>query len=333
MSLLEHARRARARRFLRGESRGSWSIAKRWLIRDSWSSCQGQRRGDSPLRIGYKLSSEQFGPVDLARLALIAEDAGFDFAMISDHFHPWTERQGQSPFVWSVLGSISTRTTRLHVGTGVTCPTMRVHPVVIAHAAATVASMFGGRFFLGLGSGENLNEHVIGGSWPKALRERVRRARLRRPDVGEHREDRVPSRLAQLDHERRLCGVRATRGTDGRRHRRPPVDRTPGQTPGTNGTHGIHGRAPVSDLEALQAALAERARAALPWIAPSDRPVRIAGVFAVFATVHEEPGWAWAGAVVMEAGGVLATAEVRGWTCRTCRATLPCSEGRCWRPP
>lgn len=119
------------------------------------------------MRIGYKLSSEQFGPLELARLAGIAEEAGFNFAMISDHFHPWIERQGQSPFVWSVLGAISTTTTRLRVGTGVACPTMRIHPAVIAHAAATSASMFGGRFFLGLGSGENLNEHVVGASWPR----------------------------------------------------------------------------------------------------------------------------------------------------------------------
>ena len=86
--------------------------------------------------------------------------------MISDHFHPWTDAQGQSPFVWSVIGGIARETERLRLGTGVTCPTIRTHPAIIAHAAATSAAMMPGRFFLGLGSGENLNEHVVGEGWP-----------------------------------------------------------------------------------------------------------------------------------------------------------------------
>jgi coenzyme F420-dependent glucose-6-phosphate dehydrogenase len=120
------------------------------------------------MEIGYKLSSEEFGPVDLVRFAAGAERAGFDFALVSDHFHPWTDRQGQSPFVWSVLGGIAQATERLRVGTAVTCPTIRVHPAIVAHAAATTAAMMPGRFFLGVGTGENLNEHVLGDRWPSA---------------------------------------------------------------------------------------------------------------------------------------------------------------------
>ena len=115
---------------------------------------------------GYALSSEEHGPTALVENARRAEEAGFEFAMVSDHFHPWTDAQGQSPFVWSVIGGIARETERLRLGTGVTCPTIRTHPAIIAHAAATSAAMMPGRFFLGLGSGENLNEHVVGEGWP-----------------------------------------------------------------------------------------------------------------------------------------------------------------------
>jgi coenzyme F420-dependent glucose-6-phosphate dehydrogenase len=120
------------------------------------------------LEIGYSLSSEEHRPGDLVRFAAAAEASGFRFALISDHFHPWTDAQGQSPFVWSVLGGIAGATERLAIGTGVTCPTVRIHPAIIAHAAATVADMMPGRFFLGVGSGENLNEHILGDNWPPA---------------------------------------------------------------------------------------------------------------------------------------------------------------------
>jgi coenzyme F420-dependent glucose-6-phosphate dehydrogenase len=115
---------------------------------------------------GYALSSEEHGPTELVENARRAEEAGFEFAMVSDHFHPWTDAQGQSPFVWSVIGGIARETERLRLGTGVTCPTIRTHPAIIAHATATSAAMMPGRFFLGLGSGENLNEHVVGEGWP-----------------------------------------------------------------------------------------------------------------------------------------------------------------------
>jgi coenzyme F420-dependent glucose-6-phosphate dehydrogenase len=121
------------------------------------------------VHLGYKLSSEEFGPTDLVRFAARAGGAGFDFALISDHFHPWTDRQGESPFVWSVLGAIAHGTRRLRVGTAVTCPTIRVHPAIIAQAAATMAALMKGRFFLGVGSGENLNEHVVGRGWPSPV--------------------------------------------------------------------------------------------------------------------------------------------------------------------
>jgi coenzyme F420-dependent glucose-6-phosphate dehydrogenase len=120
------------------------------------------------LEIGYALSSEEHRPGDLVRFAVGAEASGFRFALISDHFHPWTDNQGHSPFVWAVLGGIARATEHLRVGTGVTCPTFRLHPALVAHAAATVADMMPGRFFLGVGSGENLNEHILGDNWPPA---------------------------------------------------------------------------------------------------------------------------------------------------------------------
>jgi G6PDH family F420-dependent oxidoreductase len=116
--------------------------------------------------VGYALSSEEHGPSTLVENARRAEAAGFDFAMLSDHYHPWIERQGESPLAWTVLGGIARATEDLRVGTGVTCPTMRIHPAVIAQAAATTAAMFDGRFVLGVGTGERLNEHVVGTRWP-----------------------------------------------------------------------------------------------------------------------------------------------------------------------
>jgi G6PDH family F420-dependent oxidoreductase len=114
---------------------------------------------------GYSLSSEELGGRDLVRFAAMAEEAGFTHAWISDHYHPWVSAQGQSPFVWCVLGGIA-QATQLRIGTGVTCPTIRIHPAIIAQAAATAAEMLEGRFFLGVGTGENLNEHVLGDPWP-----------------------------------------------------------------------------------------------------------------------------------------------------------------------
>jgi G6PDH family F420-dependent oxidoreductase len=115
---------------------------------------------------GYWLSSEEHRPLDLVRDARRAEETGFEFAMISDHFHPWLDAQGHSPFVWSVIGGIAAATERLRLGTGVTCPLIRIHPAIVAHAAATCGALLPGRFFLGLGTGENLNEHVTGARWP-----------------------------------------------------------------------------------------------------------------------------------------------------------------------
>jgi G6PDH family F420-dependent oxidoreductase len=116
--------------------------------------------------IGYALSSEEHAPNQLVKNARRAEEVGFTFALISDHFHPWVSGQGHSPFVWSVIGAIAHATERLRLGTGVTCPLIRIHPAIIAHAAATAAAMMPGRFFLGLGTGENLNEHILGDRWP-----------------------------------------------------------------------------------------------------------------------------------------------------------------------
>jgi G6PDH family F420-dependent oxidoreductase len=118
--------------------------------------------------IGYSLSSEEHAPLDLVRWAERAEQAGFGYALISDHYHPWIDRQGHSPFVWGVIGAISQRTERLVLGTGVTAPLIRIHPAIIAQAAATAATLMPGRFFLGVGTGEALNEHILGDKWPEA---------------------------------------------------------------------------------------------------------------------------------------------------------------------
>jgi coenzyme F420-dependent glucose-6-phosphate dehydrogenase len=118
-------------------------------------------------RFGYALSSEEHRPRDLVANARRAEQAGFDFAMLSDHFHPWTDRQGQSPFAWSVLGGIAEATERITIGTGVTALSVRIHPAILAQAAATIGDMLPGRFWFGVGTGENLNEHVLGDAWPE----------------------------------------------------------------------------------------------------------------------------------------------------------------------
>ena len=136
------------------------------------------------IQVGYSLSSEEASPLDLVRYAKRAEEVGFSFALISDHYHPWIGHQGHSPFAWSVIGGISQVTERLCLGTGVTCPLMRIHPSIIAQAAATAALMMPERFFLGLGTGENLNEHVLGQHWPpievrrEMLKEAVKILRL-----------------------------------------------------------------------------------------------------------------------------------------------------------
>jgi G6PDH family F420-dependent oxidoreductase len=119
------------------------------------------------MRFGYFLSCEEYTPAELVEQARLAADAGFDALWISDHFHPWNDEQGQSPFVWSMIGAIS-QVCDLPVTTAVTCPTVRTHPAVIAQAAATSAVMLDGRFVLGLGSGEALNEHILGTAWPTA---------------------------------------------------------------------------------------------------------------------------------------------------------------------
>jgi coenzyme F420-dependent glucose-6-phosphate dehydrogenase len=128
---------------------------------------------ESRLEIGYWLSSEEHAPRRLVELAVAAEDFGFKAAMISDHYHPWVREQGQASFVWTVLGAIANATTALRVGTGVTAPLRRMHPAVVAQAAATTAALFEGRFFLGLGTGERLNEHVTGERWPGATERRA----------------------------------------------------------------------------------------------------------------------------------------------------------------
>jgi coenzyme F420-dependent glucose-6-phosphate dehydrogenase len=124
------------------------------------------------MEIGYALSSEEHAPLDLVRNATRAEEAGFGFSLISDHYHPWIDRQGQNPFVWSVIGAIAASSPSIRLGTGVTCPLIRIHPAIVAQAAATSAAMMPGRFFLGVGTGENLNEHVLRDRWPSTSERR-----------------------------------------------------------------------------------------------------------------------------------------------------------------
>src|SRR3954469_13161335 len=118
------------------------------------------------MKLGFKLMAEAFGPKELIRQAVRAEQAGFDFVEISDHFHPWLDVQGHSPFAWNVLSAIAARTDTIGMATGVTCPTVRYHPAIIAQAAATLAIISDDRFTLGIGSGERLNEHVVGQGFP-----------------------------------------------------------------------------------------------------------------------------------------------------------------------
>ncbi|SOX56415.1 TIGR03557 family F420-dependent LLM class oxidoreductase [Mycobacterium ahvazicum] len=121
-------------------------------------------------KFGYTLMTEQSGPKDLVRYAVSAEQRGFDFEVCSDHFFPWLTSQGHAPNAWAVLGAVAHATERVDLYTYVTCPTMRYHPAVVAQQAATVQILADGRFTLGLGSGENLNEHVVGKGWPTAER-------------------------------------------------------------------------------------------------------------------------------------------------------------------
>jgi G6PDH family F420-dependent oxidoreductase len=130
------------------------------------------------MKIGYTMMCEQRGPKDLVDDIVLAEQAGFDFSVISDHYSPWLEAQGHSPYAWSVLGAAAAKTSRIGLMTYVTCPTFRYHPAIVAQKAATVALLADGRFRLGLGAGENLNEHIVGGGWPGAdtRHERLREA-------------------------------------------------------------------------------------------------------------------------------------------------------------
>jgi G6PDH family F420-dependent oxidoreductase len=118
------------------------------------------------VKLGYKLMAEEHGPAALVRNTVRAEQAGFAFAAISDHFFPWLDEQGHAPFAWSVLGAAAQATRQIELMTAVTCPIMRYHPAIVAQGAATMAVLSENRFILGLGAGERLNEHVVGEGWP-----------------------------------------------------------------------------------------------------------------------------------------------------------------------
>lgn len=118
------------------------------------------------LSLGLTISSEEFAPSRLVEVAVLAEEAGFDFVSISDHYHPWVSEQGHSPFVWTILGAISQATEAIEVAVGVSCPTIRIHPAILAQSVATTGVLLDGRFVWGVGTGEALNEHVVGEAWP-----------------------------------------------------------------------------------------------------------------------------------------------------------------------
>ena len=120
-------------------------------------------------RFGYTLMTEQSGPKELVRYAVAAEKAGFDFEVSSDHYSPWLTSQGHAPYAWTVLGAVAHATERVDLATYITCPSFRHHPAVVAQKAASMQILSDGRFTLGLGSGENLNEHVIGEGCPRSI--------------------------------------------------------------------------------------------------------------------------------------------------------------------
>jgi G6PDH family F420-dependent oxidoreductase len=128
------------------------------------------------MRLGYKLIAEGFGPKEIVRQGVLAEQAGFDFVEVSDHFHPWLPETNHSGFAFAMLSNLAAKTDRIGLATGVTCPTFRYHPAIVAQAAATLSILCDERFTLGIGAGERLNEHIIGGGWPSVT---VRHARLR----------------------------------------------------------------------------------------------------------------------------------------------------------
>ena len=131
-------------------------------------SSGGTTMSNGSIRYGLTLSSEEHDPRRLVEIARLAEDSGFDFVSVSDHYHSWTTTQGHSPFVWAVLGGMAYATDDIDVAVGVTCPIMRIHPAVLAQAVATTALLFDGRFTWGVGTGEQLNEHILGERWPPA---------------------------------------------------------------------------------------------------------------------------------------------------------------------
>ena len=173
------------------------------------------------VELGYALSSEEHAPLDLVAHARRAEESGFTFALVSDHFHPWIDAQGQSPFVWSVLGGIAMQTERLRIGTGVTCPMIRMHPAIVAQAAATSAAMLPGRFFLGVGTGENLNEHVLGDRWPPTFvrREMLREAVEVMRELWQGEPDEPPGDALHGRERPALHAARGAAGDHGRRER------------------------------------------------------------------------------------------------------------------
>ena len=192
--------------------------------------------------IGYTMMCEQAGPKQLVRDVALAEEAGFDFAVISDHYFPWLDSQGHSPYAWSVLGAAAQATDHIPLMTYVTCPIRRYHPAVVAQKAATMQLLSDGRFTLGLGAGENLNEHIIGGEWPiagvrhemleeaveiiRALWEGGTRDVSRQALRRRVREDLGPAGLASADRHRGV-GSRelSSRGTARRRHDRGRASR------------------------------------------------------------------------------------------------------------
>jgi G6PDH family F420-dependent oxidoreductase len=202
-------------------------------------------------RFGYTLMTEQSGPKELVDYAVSAERVGFDFEVSSDHYFPWLSSQGHAPYAWSVLGAVAHATERVELFTYVTCPTIRYHPAVVAQKAATLQILADGRFTLGVGSGENLNEHVVGKGWPtvkrrqQMLKEAIQIMRELFTGALEGRvlRGRLGPPLGRSGHRRsdRGGGVRRPLGRDVRSAGRPPDRRRTEQGSGGLLARGAQG--------------------------------------------------------------------------------------------
>ena len=164
------------------------------------------------MRFGYTLMTEQSGPRQLVDYAVAAEEAGFDFEVSSDHYSPWLMSQGHAPYAWTVLGAVAQATSRVELATYVTCPIVRYHPAVVAQKAATLQLLSEGRFLLGLGSGENLNEHITGEGWPPVAQRQDMLVEARPSSASCSPASWSPGMVNTFESTRPACGMRRAAG-------------------------------------------------------------------------------------------------------------------------